>query len=111
MQWCGHCKKLAPTFEQAATKLKSQGPGLVALAKMDFTVKGAWNSTYTPIRAYKTGPATRTQLVRMLIFLFSFGVEYIFTHFVANQEQVKKVTPSVIIRGFPTLLVMTDPNL
>lgn len=31
--WCGHCKKLAPEFEVAATKLK----GSVALAKVDCT--------------------------------------------------------------------------
>ncbi|XP_028819306.1 protein disulfide-isomerase A3-like isoform X2 [Denticeps clupeoides] len=31
--WCGHCKKLAPEFETAATKLK----GTVSLAKVDCT--------------------------------------------------------------------------
>ncbi|KAL2080490.1 hypothetical protein ACEWY4_024283 [Coilia grayii] len=31
--WCGHCKKLAPDFELAASRLK----GLVALAKVDCT--------------------------------------------------------------------------
>ncbi|KAM9838750.1 protein disulfide isomerase family A, member 8 [Aulostomus maculatus] len=31
--WCGHCKKLAPEFERAATKLK----GNVQLAKVDCT--------------------------------------------------------------------------
>lgn len=31
--WCGHCKKLAPEYETAATKLK----GSVALAKVDCT--------------------------------------------------------------------------
>lgn len=31
--WCGHCKKLAPDFELAATRLK----GVVALAKVDCT--------------------------------------------------------------------------
>ncbi|XP_062265582.1 protein disulfide isomerase family A, member 8 [Platichthys flesus] len=31
--WCGHCKKLAPDFEKAATKLK----GSVQLAKVDCT--------------------------------------------------------------------------
>ncbi|XP_077119693.1 protein disulfide-isomerase A3 [Ranitomeya variabilis] len=31
--WCGHCKKLAPEYEEAATKLK----GTVALAKVDCT--------------------------------------------------------------------------
>ncbi|XP_076157581.1 protein disulfide isomerase family A, member 8 [Alosa pseudoharengus] len=31
--WCGHCKKLAPDFELAASRLK----GIVALAKVDCT--------------------------------------------------------------------------
>ncbi|KAM4631433.1 protein disulfide-isomerase A3-like [Polymixia lowei] len=31
--WCGHCKKLAPDFEKAATRLK----GVVQLAKVDCT--------------------------------------------------------------------------
>uniref|UniRef100_A0A8C7S581 Protein disulfide-isomerase n=1 Tax=Oncorhynchus mykiss TaxID=8022 RepID=A0A8C7S581_ONCMY len=33
--WCGHCKRLAPEFEVAATRLK----GIVALAKVDCTVQ------------------------------------------------------------------------
>ncbi|XP_072304480.1 protein disulfide-isomerase A3-like [Eucyclogobius newberryi] len=32
--WCGHCKKLSPDFEKAATKLK----GTVQLSKVDCTV-------------------------------------------------------------------------
>ncbi|XP_068188617.1 protein disulfide isomerase family A, member 8 [Antennarius striatus] len=32
--WCGHCKKLAPEFEKAATRLK----GAVQLARVDCTV-------------------------------------------------------------------------
>ncbi|CAL8375062.1 unnamed protein product [Arctogadus glacialis] len=40
--WCGHCKRLAPEFEVAATRLK----GIVALAKVDCTSSNTVCSKY-----------------------------------------------------------------
>ena len=36
--WCGHCKRLAPDWEKAATALKERGSS-VRIAKMDCTVE------------------------------------------------------------------------
>ena len=47
--WCGHCKKLAPEWEEAATKLK----GLVKVGKVDATVESALSSKYG-IKGYPT---------------------------------------------------------
>uniref|UniRef100_A0A3Q3X2F3 Protein disulfide-isomerase n=1 Tax=Mola mola TaxID=94237 RepID=A0A3Q3X2F3_MOLML len=40
--WCGHCKRLAPEYEKAATELK----GLVPLAKVDCTANSNTCSKY-----------------------------------------------------------------
>ncbi|KAG5274098.1 hypothetical protein AALO_G00159160 [Alosa alosa] len=40
--WCGHCKRLAPEYEAAATRLK----GIVALAKVDCTANSNVCSKY-----------------------------------------------------------------
>jgi len=37
--WCGHCKRLAPEYEEAATKLANDDPA-VPLAKVDCTNEG-----------------------------------------------------------------------
>ena len=47
--WCGHCKKLAPEWEEAATKLK----GLVKVGKVDATVDSTLASKYG-IKGYPT---------------------------------------------------------
>lgn len=43
--WCGHCKKLAPEYEKAATKLRDNDPP-VSLAKVDCTASTTVCSKY-----------------------------------------------------------------
>ncbi|KAI5087374.1 protein disulfide-isomerase A3 precursor [Silurus meridionalis] len=59
--WCGHCKKLAPEFEAAATRLK----GIATLAKVDCTsnteVCGRFGVTgYPTLKIFKNGAETST---------------------------------------------------
>mmetsp|Transcript_5741 Transcript_5741/g.5649 ORF Transcript_5741/g.5649 Transcript_5741/m.5649 type:complete len:139 (+) Transcript_5741:24-440(+) len=50
--WCGHCKRLAPEYEKAATLLKEKGSKVV-IAKVDATVEKAAASA-RQIRGYPT---------------------------------------------------------
>ena len=57
--WCGHCKSLAPVYEEAATKLKKDGTSIV-LAKVDATVEtesaGKFGvSGYPSIKIFRKG--------------------------------------------------------
>jgi len=58
--WCGHCKKIAPEFEKAATVLKDNDPPIV-LAEVDCTAEGKDTcsqhgvSGYPTLKAYKRG--------------------------------------------------------
>jgi protein disulfide-isomerase A1 len=44
--WCGHCKKLAPTWEQLATSTKQKHDGKFAIAKADVTVEKGLGDKY-----------------------------------------------------------------
>jgi len=57
--WCGHCKRLAPEYEKAATELKNNDPP-VALVKVDCTVEtkvcGKYGvNGYPTLKIFKSG--------------------------------------------------------
>ncbi|KAI1715090.1 thioredoxin domain-containing protein [Ditylenchus destructor] len=61
--WCGHCKKLAPEYEKAATKLKSNDPP-IALVKVDCTSEKATCdkfgvSGFPTLKIFRHGQATQ----------------------------------------------------
>lgn len=61
--WCGHCKKLAPEYEKAATSLKKSGSS-IALIKVDCTantaVCGKYDvSGYPTLKIFQGGEKTK----------------------------------------------------
>ncbi|RWS31075.1 disulfide-isomerase A3-like protein, partial [Leptotrombidium deliense] len=80
--WCGHCKRLAPEYEDAATRLKSNDPP-VPLAKVDCTAESGGKdlcnefgvSGYPTLKIFKegefnseyNGPRDRDGIVKYMI--------------------------------------------
>jgi len=61
--WCGHCKRLAPEFEKAATTLKKNDPP-VALIKVDCTTESSTCSKfgvsgYPTLKIFKDGEMSK----------------------------------------------------
>eukprot|EP00282_Hemiselmis_andersenii_P003312 CAMPEP_0114144932 /NCGR_PEP_ID=MMETSP0043_2-20121206/19788_1 /TAXON_ID=464988 /ORGANISM="Hemiselmis andersenii, Strain CCMP644" /LENGTH=284 /DNA_ID=CAMNT_0001239339 /DNA_START=7 /DNA_END=861 /DNA_ORIENTATION=+ len=53
--WCGHCKKLAPTWDELAEKVDKAGQtGLVSIAKVDCTADGKQTCKDYSIRGFPT---------------------------------------------------------
>ncbi|XP_030832527.1 protein disulfide-isomerase A3 [Strongylocentrotus purpuratus] len=74
--WCGHCKKLAPEFETAATTLQRESPP-IALAKVDCTANtqtcGAYGvSGYPTLKVFRNGEPSDYQGPRESAGIISF---------------------------------------
>uniref|UniRef100_A0A672FQF0 Protein disulfide-isomerase A3 n=1 Tax=Salarias fasciatus TaxID=181472 RepID=A0A672FQF0_SALFA len=93
--WCGHCKRLAPEYEAAATRLK----GTVALAKVDCTANSNVCSKYGV--SEESGPMMGPRSMGIVSFLkkqagpasVELKTEADFDKFVADRMQVAGRVP------------------
>lgn len=112
--WCGHCKKFAPEYENAAQKLKEQEKGVV-LAKIDCeantktrtkygvssfpTIKMFINGTETEYGGERTASAVLTYLDKIL------------SPKLAELKTMKEISKVKSARGKRSILISEDPKL